>query len=123
MPARWMLVTGLAACAGCGDNDLGVPRATLVADLAEDDAMALCAEFVSLICADVRGAEFCNACVVYDLCTRPELFSTMDVQCEDVTVGEVRDCAYRRVEELCYTNEGGCLFRVGAWLCHPESVL
>ena len=116
MRYRW-LVSAVLACGGCGDQDLGVPRDVMVEDLEQNDAVALCDEFVALICGDYRGDDYCNECILYDLCLMPELFGTMDNQCRGVTVGEVRDCAHVRDEEVCSTAAGGCLFDVAVALC------
>ena len=116
----WILAAGLAATAGCGDQILGVPRDVMVADLEEDDSLALCDEFVALICGDPRGEGFCNDCIRDQLCALPGLISMMGVQCQQVTVGEVRDCIHVREEQLCFTDAGGCMFDVAEMLCRLE---
>lgn len=114
------ILAAVLAAGGCGDQDLGVPAQTPVADLEEEDAIELCREFITLICEDIRGADYCNACMIYELCVIPELFSMMDVQCDGITVGEVRECAHLRRPEVCATTAGGCMFDVAEMLCPQE---
>ena len=119
MRCRSVVAAGLLACAGCGDQILGVPRDTMVADLEEDEAIALCEEFVALICNDYRGYDYCNGCILYEMCHREDMIGTMNIQCDEVTVGEVRDCAHQRDEIVCPTSAGGCLFDVAVLMCNP----
>jgi hypothetical protein len=122
MRSRWIPAALLACCVGCGDQILGIPRQTLVEDLADEDAIDLCQEFFAYICADSRGEDYCDACILYEVCAATQLVSTMDVLCDDVAVGLVRDCAQERTEEVCAMG-GGCMFDVAEELCPPPEFL
>jgi len=112
----WLVL--VLAAAGCGDQNLGLPHQTLVPDLEPEDAIELCVEFVANLCGDANFESFCNPCVVNDLCTLQALVNTMNIECAEVTVGEVRDCAQGRTEPICLQG-GGCMIDVGEALCHP----
>jgi hypothetical protein len=119
MRCRSVVAAGWLAFAGCGDNKLGVPTDVMVEDLEEDEAIALCEEFVALICNDYRGYDYCNGCILYEMCYRPDLIGTMNLQCEDITVGEVRACSHKRRYDVCQTTAGGCMFDVAELMCNP----
>ena len=101
----------------CGS---GAPAAgTRVVDLGDQDAIALCREFITKACA--KGSPTtepaCNGC---DPCGQTASAATIRAKCAaPITVGNVRGCIDSSFDMPTCTGPqmGGCMFDVADELC------
>jgi hypothetical protein len=105
-----------AACGNMGET----PASAQIARLPDDEALALCQEFVAKACAAGvydPGAPECAACRP---CDQPGSLASIHAHCgAAITVGDVRRCIDSGFDQATCTepHRGGCLFDVGDELC------